>query len=384
MRNKLFYVLFVILFVIGVSEITLPQKHFSKVEKRELKSVKDFNILDDNLEDILKDQFISRDLVLKEYYKVKLAFNNVPYLLMNIKNNDSFKYKYLGKNVISINDDYLINDILTYDDEKIEICKSKAFNINEMDLRYPDVNTYVFFPTKLEETIDFKDNYGAKYRESFLEQLNENISYSELKYVDDYADYFYKTDFHWNGKGAYEAYKSIINMIGKDFDIGFPKNVKNIKTYDYKWTGNIASEIGGNWSGENIVDIEVEDIGVYKYYINDKRSDYGKEKNSYQLYGNKTMYSDYDFFYGSNYFEKRFEFNDKTKPNLLVFCDSLSNVNQEWIASHFNTTIYIDLRANDGSFNLDEYINKYNIDIIMVSQHYNNLYFNGYMFIPLP
>lgn len=177
--------------------------------------------------------------------------------------------------------------------------------------------------------------------------------------------------------------KNIINMIGEDFNINKPKQIKNIKVYNYKWTTNTANEIGGNWPSDNIVDIEAENIDLYNYYINGKQSDFGKEKMRYELYGNNTMYSDYDFFYGSNYFEKRFEFNNEAKPNLLVSCDSLSNVNQEWTALHFNTTIYIDLRANDGSFNLDEYINKYNIDIIMVSQHYNNLYFNGYMFIPL-
>lgn len=383
MRNKLFCIILIVLFMMGLGELFLPQKQFSKIEKRELNKNNDFDVFNCNLEEILKDQFCKRDLVIKEYYKAKLAFNNIPYLVLNMKNDNGFEYKYLGKNVIAVDNDFLLNDILTYDDEKMEICKSKAFNINEMDNKYPNIKTYVFFPTKLEETIDFKDNYGMKYREAFLEQLNENISYSELKNIEDYADYFYKTDFHWNGKGAYEAYKDIINMISEDFDIDKPKQINNIKVYNYKWTGNIASEIGGNWPGENIVDIEVEYIGPYKYYINDKQSDFGKEKISYELYGNNTMYSDYDFFHGNNYFEKRFEFNNEAKPNLLVFCDSLSNVNQEWIASHFNTTIYIDLRSNDGSFNLDEYINKYNVDIIMVSQHYNNLYFNGYMFIPL-
>ena len=81
-------------------------------------------------------------------------------------------------------------------------------------------------------------------------------------------------------------------------------------------------------------------------------------------------------------FEKRFEFHDSSKPNMLVFRDSLCNVNEEWIASHFNTTVFIDLRLNDDSFHLEDYIKKYSIDIVLVTEIYSNLYFNGNMFIP--
>ena len=385
MRNKIFSILLVILFLTGFGVFFVHQKDFSRVEKRVLKKNSDLNIVENNIEDILKDQFYCRDLIMKGYYKIKLAFNELPYIALNSFGDSNLEYKYLGKNVIEINNEFLINDILTYDKEKIDLCKSRAFNINEVDLKYPDIKTYVYFPTKLEETIDFKDNYGTVYREKFIKQLNPNISYSELEIdcLDEYLEYFYKTDFHWTGKGAYEAYKNIIEMINKDFDIGLPKEIKNINIYNNTWTGNVASEIGGNWVPDNIVDIEINDVDNFKYYVNGQKYDYGKEKNSYKINGNDTMYSDYDFFYGNNYFERRFELNDETKPNMLVFCDSLSNVNLKWIASHFNTTVYIDLRANDGSFNLDDYINKYNIDIIMVNQIYSNLYFNGYMFIPL-
>ena len=67
---------------------------------------------------------------------------------------------------------------------------------------------------------------------------------------------------------------------------------------------------------------------------------------------------------------------------MLVFRDSLCNVNEEWIASHFNTTVFIDLRLNDDSFHLEDYIKKYSIDIVLVTEIYSNLYFNVNMFIP--
>ena len=95
------------------------------------------------------------------------------------------------------------------------------------------------------------------------------------------------------------------------------------------------------------------------------------------------MYSDYDVYFGDNAYERVFKFNQEDKPNVLVFSDSYFNIIQEWFASHFNNTVIIDMRANDGQFNLDYYIEEYDIDIILMSQMYNNLYFNGYMFISL-
>lgn len=384
MRNKLFSLLLILVLALGIGIFLKPQNSISKNEKRYLSSTKDINSIED-IENVLSDQFYSRENITNFYFKFKLALNNVPYRLLNLlgKSDD---YQYLASDVILIKDgDYLMNDILYYDEDKKESVMSKAYNINQVDLKYRDIKTYVYFPTTYEETLDYKDNYGTKYRELFLQQLNPNITTAELEVYDlnAYKKYFYKSDFHWDADGAYQGYKDIINMINNDFDIGKSKDIDEKINYDYKWIGNIASKIGGEGPKDTISDYNLKNIGKYDYYINDEISEYGIVKEDYMNNGNQTGYSDYDVYFGNNYFEKRFEFNDETKPNLLVFCDSMSNVTQEWIASHFNTTIYIDLRANDGSFKLDNYVDEYDVDIILFCQYYENLYFNGYMYVPL-
>lgn len=384
MRNKIFSLILIILLILGIGIFIKPQNSISKNEKRYLASAEDIDSIDD-MQNVLSDQFYLRENITNNYFKFKLDLNNVPYELLSLlgKNNE---YQYLASDVILIKDgNYLMNDILYYDEAKKESVMSKAYNINQVDLKYENIKTYVYFPTSYEETIDYEDNYGTKYRELFLEQLNQNITTSQLEVFDlkTYQEYYYKSDFHWAAKGAYQGYKDIINMINKDFDIGSPKEIEEEINYDYKWIGNIGSKIGGNGAKDTISDYNLKDIGEYDYYIDGEISEYGAIKKDYALNGNQTGYSDYDVYFGNNLLERRFEFNDKSKPNLLVFCDSMTNVTQEWLASHFNTTVYIDLRANDGLFNLDEYIDKYDIDIILFTQYYENLYFNGYMYVPL-
>lgn len=387
MRNKIFSLVIALLLILGIGIFVLPQSEISNNERRDLATNKSLTIDANSLENVLKDQFYFRDFITTKYYELKLALNDVPYKLINIYQGQDYGYKYLSKDLIELSGGYLINDILRYDESKLNDVNSRAYNVNQIDLKYPDIKTYIYFPTRIEEILIMGDNenYGIEYRNAYIRQLNENISYSslELSGIDEYETLFYKSDFHWNGYGAYRGYKDIIEMIGKDFDIGNVKTIKEELTYNYLWKGNESAEIGLVSEGDYLIDLKLNDIGEYTYYVDGKQKTYGSEKDYYKENGNSSVYSDYNVYFGDNNLERRFEFNDESKPNILVFCDSFINVNQEWIASHFNKTVYIDLRADDGSFNLDEYIDKYDIDIILVSEMYQNMYFNGYMYIPV-
>lgn len=387
MRNKIFSLVIALLLILGIGIFVLPQSEISNNERRDLATNKSLSIDANSLENVLKDQFYFRDFITTKYYELKLALNDVPYKLINIYQGQDYGYKYLSKDLIELSGGYLINDILRYDESKLNDVNSRAYNVNQIDLKYPNIKTYIYFPTRIEEILIMGDNenYGIEYRNAYIRQLNENISYSslELSGIDEYETLFYKSDFHWNGYGAYRGYKDIIEMISKDFDIGNVKTIKEELTYNYLWKGNESAEIGLVSEGDYLIDLKLNDIGEYTYYVDGKQKTYGSEKDYYKENGNSSVYSDYNVYFGDNNLERRFEFNDESKPNILVFCDSFINVNQEWIASHFNKTVYIDLRADDGSFNLDEYIDKYDIDIILVSEMYQNMYFNGYMYIPV-
>lgn len=387
----------------------MPQKHESQMEKRPLKTNNDI-VLNDHLsqefEEVLKDQFYFRDNLTHTYYQIKIVLNRfidkgsnaaikLFYKIKGLINgvdsasyeniNNEIEMTYLSDNVIEINDGYLINEIIDYNDEQLNLAASRGYNINEFDKKYPNVKTYVYFPTRLEELLNNEKENRLLCRENYLRQLNNNISYSYLKIngIKDHQEYYFKSDGHWNAKGAYQGYKDIIEMINNDFDLDQVKEIEEEYIYEYEFKGNISSQIGMIGDSDHIVDYKLKDLGEYDYYADNNKTNLNDVKNEYKLNGNNTVYSDYDLYFGANYFLRIFDFKQEDKPNLLIFSDSFVNTNMSWIASHFNKTVIIDLRSKPEDFNLDYYINEYDIDAALILMKYSNMYFNGNLYIPL-
>ncbi len=410
MRNKLLSLLLILLFVLGIGLFVLPQRYESKMEKRLLatnESIVLDNKLSLNIENVLKDQFYFRDFLTHNYFEIKTNLNRVinkfvdgsislVYKVKGLLNgggtidiDNDFKNDvsmlYLSDDVIEINDGYLINGIVEYNDEQLQLASSRGYNVNEFDKLYPDVKTYIYFPTRLEEMLNSEKENRLLCRENYLRQLNGNISYSALKIgsVEDHQKYFYKSDEHWKAAGAYQGYVDIIDMISKDYELGPIKEIEKEIVYDREFKGNISSKIGMVGSSDKLEDYILKGLGEYDYFANGNKIDLNEAKELYAANGNDTVYSDYDLYFGDNYFLREFDFHQDDKPNILIFADSYINTNMSWIASHFNKTLIIDLRAKPNDFNLDYYINEYDIDIALIDFTYNTMYFNGNLYIPI-
>lgn len=410
MRNKLLSLLLILLFVLGIGLFVLPQRYESKMEKRLLatnESIVLDNKLSLNIENVLKDQFYFRDFLTHNYFEIKTNLNRVinkfvdgsislVYKVKGLLNgggtidiDNDFKNDvsmlYLSDDVIEINDGYLINGIVEYNDEQLQLASSRGYNVNEFDKLYPDVKTYIYFPTRLEEMLNSEKENRLLCRENYLRQLNGNISYSALKIgsVEDHQKYFYKSDEHWKAAGAYQGYVDIIDMISKDYELGPIKEIEKEIVYDREFKGNISSKIGMVGSSDRLEDYILKGLGEYDYFANGNKIDLNEAKELYAAKGNDTVYSDYDLYFGDNYFLREFDFHQDDKPNILIFADSYINTNMSWIASHFNKTLIIDLRAKPNDFNLDYYINEYDIDIALIDFTYNTMYFNGNLYIPI-
>ncbi len=395
MNNKLFSTLLIVFFALGIGIFIMPQNEISFTEKRTMATNNDLQMKDltegsltAKAENVMKDQFYLRDKLTGFYYRYKLMTGR----LFNSGKGD-ISYSFLTDGVVETNDGYLIRELLFYDKEKEELARSKGYNITELAEKYPGVKVYVYFPTRLEETFEnmIRGNYGTypdygmRYREGFISQLAPGINFDYLKLEDisDHQRYYYRSDSHWTHKGAYEGYKDIVAMINADFSIGEPKTIAEEICYDYEFHGNISSQIGHLGEADHICDYKLNDIGDYTLFVNGKPYDLDLVKEEYAASGNNSQYSDYDIYFGDNFFERVFDYSQLDRPNILIFADSFTNVYQEWLASHFNKTVILDLRARPGDFSLDNYVREYDIDIILIAQPYLDLFFNGDMFIPL-
>ena len=404
MRNRLFTLLLLLSLVLGSGIFLLPQNRESAMEKRILATNDDVFFDDDLLKDserVLKDQFYFRDVLVHDYYQVRIALNKATdkiislpkELLRKIKGyeyeeGDELKdipLTFLAEGTVETKDGYLIADIPSYDEEERNAAWARGDNVNSFDLAYPDIKTYVYFPTRIEELLNPDANYEPVCRQWFISQLGPDISWSALdvKDLDDHERYFFQSDLHWNAYGAYEAYKDIIDMINDDYDIGEAHPVKEEVVYPYTFHGNVANKIGGYGMTDQINDLILDGIGDFDYYVDGEEYDYYSDKERYREEGNPTIYSDYHMYFGENNFLRVFDFHNEERPNLLFFGDSYKNVNMMWIASHFNKTVILDLRSRPDDFDLDYYIENYDIDVALISYHYYYAYFDGHLFIPL-
>lgn len=369
MNNKFFSLVIIFLFILGIGIFVLPQKENSSSEQRELKknnSIKIDNLISSS-EKVLSDQFYFRSEIIKGYY------------LINTSLSSSFGYNKIGDvcitqlsdDVARLNDDYLCLSAIDYVDDTPTTVIEMADNINKFDANYPYIKTYVYKITGINELINVNYPFQDEYWKKMTKQFSNKITYSKLSIdcIEDYQKYFFKTDFHWDAHGAYQGYRDIINMIGKDYDIGKPKKViKDITFSNSSFQGYPSHLIGCLGDYDSINELILEDVDEFSYYENDIKVDYYKKKQDY-------IDKNIGAYYGEDMLYRLFDFKND-KPNLLVFCTSFSKMNNMWIASHFNKTLFIELPYKTDDFDLTSLIDKYNINVALIMYAPNSLYFS--------
>lgn len=357
----------------GVSVFVLPQSKESKKENRSLSTNNDIKLSNFSAtsESILSDQFYFRDYIIDNNFRFN-AFLSSKFGKDVISD---VSVAPLSDDIVKLNDGYYANSALDYSENSMDSASMSGYRISQFDLQYPDIKTYVYKCSRIEELINSEYPYQDKLWEAIQLQLNPNITSSKLEIdsIYDYQKYYFKTDHHWNATGAYQGYKDIIGMINKDYDIGEPKEIKNEIVYPYQFKGNIINNMYINET-DNINDYALEDIREFDFYIDDELKDYYEIKELYKEQGNQTSYTDYEYYYGISAATKVFDFYNEDKPNLLIIGSSYCNVNGLWIASHFNKTVFIDVWVIPYDYSPKYYIDKYDIDIALVYMGQERLY----------
>lgn len=388
MRDKIFAFILMFFMGLGLNAILGNQLEVSSLERRFLTRNEDLhntNIIDlsfqENLEDLINDQFYFRNHLLQGYYYTKMKLYS-PFLSGMLK---------IKEDVVYLPDyDIYIKNLPEKSKDLESLVSGRGYNINELSTHFPDLKVYVYQPIRLEETnlLDYlgKESYGYEYRNLFVKHLGENVKYNhlEINSIEDYQKYYFKTDLHWNIEGAYQGYQDIINMIKQDFNINSPRTINKKYCFPQKFYGNLSNSVGQVTVFDNICDLHLDEMPEYVLKVNSNIVEEYK-KDLYARGYKEDAYSDYDYYFGSNEYERIYEFNDETKPNVLMFVDSFSNPIRTWVASHFNKTVLLDLRSQDmpEDFNLINIIEEHDIDAVIICMYYSNLYMNGDNFIPM-
>ncbi|TXC90953.1 hypothetical protein FS935_08580 [Metabacillus litoralis] len=215
-------------------------------------------------------------------------------------------------------------------------------------------------------------------------KLNEQISFDEMK------SYYFKTDHHWNIKGAFFGYKMILNEISKSKPI---KSTLNIDE-EYDLVCVQGRELIGSWNRNlhMLVDAS-DDVPCYyqpkNFFLEDMEYYIGeilkKNKVEFKDYYASGLQKDikkmeYHDTYANNYAELNIV--NKTVENnvkALLIKDSYANPLVPHIASLFKETTIFDPRYDKKRSTMD-LLKKRKFDVVIILYNSNNLIGDMYNF----
>ena len=381
-RNIIFIVLFILILCIGFSSLFTDEKNESVAEARVLNKYKHFTFNDflegtyqDHLEDTIMDQLILSGTVKKTMQPLLSIHNN----LLNYQKLCQNKYLKIGKiengKIYNFNcDDYIIYGNKTPKElnERLQLFTKAYSHLNEIIDVY-----YYYVPSS--ENFNFEENSKVV---NVIDYLNNNMKkpyhIDELKYnnYEEYKNYFYKTDHHWNYKGSYQGYKDIYKLLNVSDKMLEPTEEK---TYNVNFFGSFSRY-------SRFYNFK-EKLSVYKYKIPYSFTtringvvrpyDYPNEYDN-GTFKKTRAFNHYARYYGGDYSEVIYDFDNPKKDNLLIISNSFSNAVNKLIASHFNKTFVVDLRHYE-NFNIENYLRIKKVDKVLILFNDSFLEVNDFM-----
>lgn len=353
-KNPLLYIFFIILFSVSILDIIIPDKKFSELENRNLKTKVTFTLksfidgsFSKKYEEYINDQFVGRD------YWINLKSRS-EYALGKLENN----------NIIYGNDGYLFEKFTSLDENRLrvneEAINTFLKNTNENVSLMIVPNSYEIYEEKLPKGAPLvnQEEIINKLYDRTINSNNINLfdimSSNKDKYI------YYKTDHHWTTYGAYLAYCEFIKSVGEiPVELGDIKEIEVEGFYGTYFSKakpfNVEADILSYYDFENIT-MEIDGIeysGLYDYSQKDLR-----DKYSLFLRGNNSL----------TIIKNKENLNGK---KLLVFKDSYANSLIPFLTANYEEIHVIDLRSF--MIKISDYIEVNDFDDILIIYNFINL-----------
>lgn len=241
------------------------------------------------------------------------------------------------------------------------VLPSKPHTLNDL---YNPTSQDQFYREELETMAQWVNPYvnvhdvGKEWREKYT--------------INEITKFFYKTDHHWNGLGAYEGYTNIVGTLQEDdHSIQEPISTDHLNNICAKDTAyfegshnrvilyqiNSSEEYKCNWEVKNFNQFEeiVYQSQDGEFGQGDSIFSIGDKRNKV-TYGLLTM-GDFPYIYLKN--------NEPVNNiNVLIVRDSYTNAITSTLATHFKETYLVDMRHYNGK--LDELIKQKNINLVLL------------------
>ena len=290
------------------------------------------------------DGILSNNIYLKDN-------NDKEHLFYNDKDNFYFLVNHYSKEEL---DTRLNNQIKFY---------------NDINNKYPNIKLGIYLPARYDSLrdVNIKGTYDSITK--FMNGLNDDIKLGIFDLnKDDYLNYYYKTDHHYNSYGAELVYKDILNMYGLSNKLNITH--KDVKTPYY---GSHAKSTLMTRTSDTLTAMDIDNN--LKVNIEDKTF------KPLEVTDRKNKFYDYYVGYFSGMFDEViYENSTHYFRNLLIIGDSLSWQIDYLLATNFDKTYVVNTKFGKWlkkDLVLSDYIEKNNITHILFLRETKNLIFDA-------
>jgi hypothetical protein len=253
-------------------------------------------------------------------------------------------------------------------DDRIENYK------NLIDL-YPEINFYIFY---LERTAFapynpmnpfFPQADKGQSFDYFLANKPKELKVSSLRLsgIEEHRQKFFRTDHHWNIRGAWSAYEIIYQMLSVDLpDISPLLELRGFTQIE-------GLEFCGSYARRTLYPCEPDifeyaavDLPPHRTFVNGIETDYGNQRQYLKGDFSRDRYTEhYAEFYGYVTPLVEYDYENSSSRNLLIIGGSYTQAMQEFIAAHYDKTYVVDFRDYT-DFSLGDFIRDHGIHDVLV------------------
>ena len=288
----------------------------------------------------------------------------------------SLEYLRRGDGIYRLgNTGYLVEDSRSFvTEETMAGLERNAKELNEaVPLGANGIRKYIYFvensrAVRLDEDMTSENPVYTRIRECFEADGFETLA---LESPQDYLNWFYQTDHHWNYKGSYKGYCDLVRLIfGEEEELAVP--AETVVFDDMPYSGSYNNRLGYHKSNDLFTVYRFEGLPEYSCSINGDRSSgkYGKMEKFFKGNHQKIADNYYAQYYGGDPAELVIDTHQPDKPNLLLISNSYDNALIHLLTKHYNVICSLDTRYYESTFkktaNIPKIIQKYAINHVVM------------------
>ncbi len=255
-----------------------------------------------------------------------------------------------------------------------------AFFVN-LTKQHPGLNIFIFNIINREHSNIYENLLPlSRYKRNILPALNSfqknlpsSITYKESQLnIDNYKESFFISDHHWTPKGAYQGYRTVIEMMrSKGINIDDPVEPGMYRRISNRYfSGSYAKTAAFKGIKEEVWDFDVK-LPAYKCFFND-RFELPRNDKDLLLAGmikNDDVFENYyQVIWGSDYGLLHYV-SDAGTRSLLMFVDSFSNCIEQYFTTQYKDIFIVDLRHYEkdmgSKFKLADFLRHHHIDDVL-------------------